>query len=386
MEFATTKRHGKTYLSSAKHLAFGMAAVFSLAVSVPANAAEPVKISVDSEHQQVMGLKAVAVEKVSQFPVSSILAEVIYGLDKQHQISAPLDGKLVGLYHIHGEVEKGQVIVELQSPQWVEMQSELLNTQVELRAAQQELKRAKALSQSGAASAKRLNQASANLAKWQSLKTMQVVVLQRLGMTGSQIDALLKQQKIDTGNMQLRAEVAGQFYDLKVKIGEEVAKGQALGALSEDDVMVLDAPVPTDIVKNLQEGQAVFLPELNRMAQISHIHNQVNPTTQSVDVHVRVDNPDRTIKAGKMMPVQFLQPLKNGGFKAPATALSVLDGERVVYVQNGPEIQAAKVEVQTIQDGVMYFIMADQSMAEPKQVFIQGTAAIKAAFSADEAE
>lgn len=370
----SVKNMSKYLLSSAM--------VVGLALSFHSHAAQTIEIS--AEQQKAMGIKNTTVEKVSNFPLMTITGELIYALDKHHQISAPLAGKIVALYHLHGAVQKDQILAEVESEQWVAMQADLLQSQTALQTALQELKRAKKLKAAGASSTKAFNQAQADVAKWQAMKTQQSFSLQRLGMTASQINQLLNQQTINTQPYKLKAPVNGELFNLEVSLNEEISQGQAIAFLGENDVLVLDVPVPVEMAMNLQEGDKVYIPSLEQTAAISHIHNQVNVATQTVDIHIRIANPNKSLKAGLRLGVQFMQLSTQELFKFPATAISQLDGESVVYQANGEQVQALQVKLLSVSNGQAVVSLIDAEQTNFQQVVSVGSAAIKAAFSSDE--
>ena len=340
-------------------------------------------IELTADQQQAMGLTKAAIQAVEAFPLIKVNAEAMFALDQQFSVNSPLAGKVIAIHHIHGAVNQGDVLIEIQSPEWIELQAELLSTQIELNAAKQNLKRALALSKSGASSAKNVNLARVEVAKWQSKKSMVQAVLSSAGMTAADVNQLINTQKIDNSNLKLTAQSGGQFYDLKVKKGEIVEAGQTLALLGADQQMVLDAPVPISFAQQLREGQKVSLPEIGKDAVITHIHNVADAQTQTVDVHIRVDSSDVALISGQMMPVQFYLNANAKLFQIPASAISKLDGEMVVYMPANQGVIAQKVKVLATAQGDAFIELMDNPVALPaNEVFTSGTAALKAALEA----
>jgi len=357
-----------------------------LAYGIKSPAYAETSVTISAEQQQAMGLESANIKPVSQYPVATISATTMFALNRQHSVSAPLDGRVVAMKKVHGKVQQGDLIFELQSPKWVELQAELMTAQVELDAAQQNLKRAIQLAKSGASSTKSLSQAKVEVAKWQSTKTMLASELQNIGMSKQQLDELLNSRSINTGNVQLVAMKTGQLFDLQVKLGDEVAKGDVLTSLGEDEVLVLDAPVPVKLSQQLQEGAEVLLTEFGKTAKISHVHDLVDSMTQTVDVHILVDNTDGLLHAGQITPVKFFRSSEFKLYEAPATALSKLEGKSVVFVINNSAIEAQEVSVHSASEGVIYFSFMKNDVAGNLPVVIKGSAAVKAAFNAGEEE
>ncbi|HHT00658.1 MAG TPA: hypothetical protein ENK73_07365, partial [Thiomicrospira sp.] len=127
--------------------------------------AEGVALKIAPEQTKSMNLQTVTLKQVQSYPSASYSARAMIPLNKRHQMTAPLSGKVVALNHVHGGINAGTIIAEIESPQYVQMQQQLISVLADLQVAKQNLKRAEALSKSGASSVKNLNSIRADVTK-----------------------------------------------------------------------------------------------------------------------------------------------------------------------------------------------------------------------------
>ena len=93
-----------------------------LIAAVPSVLAETQALTLTAEQQQAMGLKTVALKRVDVYPSANFSARAMIPLDKNHQLSAAVSGKVVALHHPHGAINKGELIAEIESPEFIQMQ------------------------------------------------------------------------------------------------------------------------------------------------------------------------------------------------------------------------------------------------------------------------
>lgn len=315
--------------------------------------AEDEALIIAPEQQKSMGLQTADLLQVEAYPSANYSARAMIPLNKRHQLSAPLSGKIVALNYVHGDVEVGEVVAELESPEYLQMQQQTIAVLADLEVAKQNLKRAEALSKSGTSSVKNLNSIRAEVTKLQAEKQHKIFELQLAGMNEKSLSELLKTQKTQSPKLQVVSHVKGQVYDLEVKINQYVEAGQVLVSLGETDPIVFEAYVSKAVSTQLHEGQAVKFPQLNIMGEIAHIHSEVDEITQTIDVHIRVANPDRSIIKGQLNQIQFLntKPV----YQVSASALSQLGTDKIIFVDTDKGIESVLITVQSIVNDELFF-------------------------------
>lgn len=351
-------------------------------------AASAQAMSLSAEQQQIMGLETVTVQSAEYYPSSNFTAKAIIPLNKNHQLSSTVSGKIVALHHAHGEIKQGELIADIESAELVAMQQQLIMAIADLEVAKQNLKRAEALSKSGASSVKNLNSIRAEVTKLESLKSQYSDVLKMAGLPEKALNELLQTQRLQSSRLQVFSPVNGQVYDLEVMLNQIVEKGQTLVTLGETDSMVFETNVPQAFSKQLAEGQKVAIPALNKQAEIGHVHTDVDDMTQTVTVHIKVENADGQILKGQLSEVQFLfSPTQNQTLlQVPASALSQMEGEKVVFAKTASGIEAFPIDVLSIAQGQLFFQLKEASNNDLTLIYSKGSTAIKSAFAATEEE
>lgn len=361
--------------------------VSSLLVSGPLMAESERSLNLTAEQHSSLGLTTQMAQQVMQFPSANYPAEAMIPLKTIRTLSSPLSGMMTALNVVHGPIEKGQVLAEIESANLLSLQAELLATVADLNVANSELKRAKQLGKSGVSSTKNLQQVQAQVNKLSALRAQQKQALLMVGMTEAALNKLLSTQTIQSPMLQIISPIDGQLYDLQVRLGERVKQDQPLFSLGETDPIVLVVRVPVTVAEQLEEGQMAVIPSLDKKGVIEHIDPEVDRLTQSVDIHVKVENSAHKIRPGQLFELHFL--MQTAGkeqpalYQAPSNAISQFEGETVVFVEIDKRIQALPIEVKNITNQTLYFTV-QEPLASAPSVFITGSTAIKSAFEAAE--
>ncbi len=361
--------------------------VSCLLISGPLMAESDSSLSLTAEQHSSLGLTTQEAVKVAQFPSASFPAEAMIPLKTIRTLSSPLSGMMTALNVVHGPIGKGQILAEIESAELLVLQAELLATVADFNVANSELKRAKQLGKSGVSSAKNLQQALAQVNKLNAVRAQQKQSLLMAGMAKTALNKLLSTQTLQSPTLQIISPINGQLYDLQVRLGERVNQNQSLFSLGETDPIVLVVRVPASFAEQLEEGQMAVIPSLNKKGVIEHIDPEVDKLTQSVDIHIKVENSAHKIRPGQLFELHFLMG-SNGApqqsiYQVPSNAISQFEGESVVFVELDNSIQALPVEVKNITNQTLYFTVQRPITGTPS-VFIKGSTAIKSAFEAAE--
>jgi membrane fusion protein, heavy metal efflux system len=339
--------------------------------------------------QAAMGMQTDVAKQIDLVPSAIYPAQATIPLQTMRSLSSPLAGQVIQLNYVHGLIQKGQVIAEMESPDLLKIQEDFLVTLSDLSINQQNLNRARKLNQSGVSSTKKLQQALSEVKKL-SLKKAQIKHnLMLIGMAESSIINLEKTQKLQPANLYIKSPINGQLFDLKVRLGERVDKNQSLISLGETNPIILVVRVPVDTVNDIQEGQKVEVVSNGKVGVVKHIDLMVDPMTQSVDIHIKVQNDDNKLRSGQLFKVRFLTEKADNTYQISANAISQYQGKTVVFVkQKAPQnlqdkdlIQALPIKVVNITDKQLYF-NTETKQSSPLNVYIQGSTAIKSALDA----
>ena len=339
----------------------------------------------NASQQSAMGMQMELAKQVDLVPSAIYPAQAAIPLQTIRSLSSPLSGQIITLNYVHGPIKKGQVIAEIESPDLLKMQEEFLATLSDLTISQQNLNRARKLNQSGVSSTKQLQQAHSEVKKLLLKKAQVEHNLLLIGMAQSAIKNLESTHTLQPANLDIKSPIDGQLFDIQVRLGERVEKNQAIISLGETNPIILVVRVPVETVNDIQEGQKVEVVSIAKTGVVKHIDPMVDPMTQSVDIHITVQNDDGKLRPGQLFKIRFLTEKKNITYQIPANAISQYNGKTVVFVQQKVQqketIQVLPVQVVNITNKQLYFI-PETKQSSPLNIYIKGSTAIKSALDA----
>ncbi len=338
-------------------------------------------LTLNQSQRAAMGMETELARPVKLIPSAIFPAQATLPIQTIRVLSSPLPGQIVKLNYVHGLISKGEVIAEIESPELLQMQQVYLANLSDLDTSQQDLERARKLNKSGISSTKKLQQARAQVKKLTLKKAQLERNLLLYGMAETAIQKLQKTHKLQPANLRIIAPIDGQLFDLKARLGERVEQNQTIISLGETDPMILRVRVPVAMANRIKAGQAVQILDSNKSGVVKHIDMMVDPMTQSVSVHIQVQNPHNELRSGQLFKLRFLSESPDNAFQVSANAISMRNGKSVVFVSEGERILTLPVQTINITDKQLYFV-AQGSHPEPLIVYIKGATAIKAALDA----
>ncbi len=339
----------------------------------------------NSSQQSAMGMQTELAKQIEQVPSAIYPAQAAIPLQTIRSLSSPLSGQIIKLNYVHGPIKKGQVIAEIESPELLKIQESFLATLSDLTISQQNLNRSRQLNKTGVSSTKQLQQALSEVKKLSLKKAQFEKNLLLFGMTESAIQNLETTHKLQPANLHITSPIDGQLFDLQVRLGERVAQNQSIISLGETNPIILVVRVPVETVNDMAEGQKVKVISNGRIGVVKHIDMMVDPMTQSVDIHIKVQNDDHKLRSGQLFKVRFLTEAKDTTYQISANAISQYNGKTVVFIKQKGQaketIQALPVQVVNITDKQLYFI-PETKQSLPLTIYIKGSTAIKSAMDA----
>lgn len=362
----------------------GVAVSLLLSFNVAANEL----ILTDAQYES-LGLKVAQAKQVAQYPTQNFPAQAMFHPNTVRTLSAPLSGKISRLNKVHGSVSKGQVIAEIESTDLLAFQTQLLSVSSDLKVFKNDLERVKKLRRSGAASAKKLLQAQSAVDKLSAEKVQQEKTLQLIGFAKKSIQKLLSSQQLQSSILKIVSPIDAQIFDLNIRLGERVTLNQALFSLGETNPMLLKVKIPITLANRLKKGDQVKIASLG-LGVIEHIDPDVDAVTQTVDVHVEVDNSNQRIRPGQRFQIHFLMSGANDQaqtvYQVPLNAITQFEGKAVVFIKQNKTIMPKNITVKNINNRLLYFSLKqpNSNASDGLKVFVKGSTAIKAAFEASQ--
>lgn len=335
---------------------------------------------------QAVNLKTAPVEALSQYLSQPFPAQAAIPLGQTHLVTTPVSGLIQQIYYLHGPIEKGAVIADILSPELLNLQKTYLNTLADFQLADIELKRAQQLTKTGVVSVKRLQEAQSAQEKLKQVLEQQKQDLRLVGMSDERIQTLTKTHTLQPSTIQIKAPLSGEVFDLMVKNGQRLETNQALISIGRIDPIYIESFIPTAAAEQLIEGQPVKVMQGKQIfdAVVEHIAQFTDPTTQTVEIHLVMNNALKITRPGQFLTVQFVFDAEKPVFKAPRSAISQLDGQDLVFVKTVAGFKPLAIEILSFQGDDMTFKLLEDFESTAFELVIQGTTTLKALSMSDE--
>lgn len=217
------------------------------------------------------------------------------------------------------QVQRGQTIAQIFSPELAEAQTRYVSARAELDAHEQELARTEKLVEIGAASRQELERIhaehTARRAEVQSLATR----LQLLGLSATVIETLGPGKSVEATTT-VAAPIAGVITKREANVGTNVDPSTQLFTIVDLATVWLVADVFEKDFARVRVGTLATIttsayPDLALRGRVSYIDAQVSPETRTAKVRVEVPNPRAELRLGMYAEAVF------GGDEGPATPL-----------------------------------------------------------------
>ena len=304
------------------------------------------------------------------------IGQIAFNEDASSVVQTPFSGRVTKIFAKLGDVvTRGQPLFELESPEVVQAQTDLIaavqglgkaNSQLAL--ANRTLERQKSLITGHATSQRDLDLAQNDFAAAEAdLKTAEGALKaarNRLRVLVSRSDeeiARIEKDRVINPLITVNSPIDGTVIMRKIGPGQYVRTdaNDPLFSIADLSTMWMKAAVPENDIPHIRVGQEIevkvaALSDQVFKARVAAIGSTSDASTRRVTVRSDLPNPDGVLKGEMFATFRILA----GGFDTtpavPAEAI-VFDGEgNVAWIQTGPMVfQRRKVKVGPSQDGLV---------------------------------
>jgi cobalt-zinc-cadmium efflux system membrane fusion protein len=248
------------------------------------------------------------------------------------RVSSPLLGRvLVIRAGIGDRVGKGAALLEIDSPDLANAESDLAKASSEEHRKKLTFERNRRLHDNEVIARKELEAAEADYQQAQADTIRASLRLKNLQASGNQ-----------NGRFTLRAPVAGVVVERNANPGQEVRPDLATPLFLISDVgrLWVLVDVPEKALASVHAGQHVTIdtdayPDQHFVATVERIGVAVDPVTRRVQVRCTLMNPDGKLKPEMFARVSFLASGERKGIRVPNTALVTEGLYTSVFVETG---------------------------------------------------
>lgn len=249
-------------------------------------------------------------------------------------ISAPLGGFVKKTELLQGmRVKRGQTIVELEHPDYIQLQEDYLMTKNQLEYLELEFKRQEELANEKVSAAKDFQMAKSN---YQSSKTKLSGLKAKLNLIN------IRPSDIESGEIKstisIVSPISGFVSQVNVNIGMYVSPSTLMFRIVDTDHLHAEVQVFEKDLPKLKIGQTVFLQLANenaeREADVYLIGKEITPE-RTVRVHCHLKREDPHLIPGLFFSAR-IETEKSNVDALPADAVLLFEGKHFVFLEKQP--------------------------------------------------
>ena len=314
---------------------------------------------------------------------AAFLSRVTYNQNKFAHITSLVPGVTQKVHADFGsQVKKGQVLVEIASPDIARAKSAYLGAQSDLSLKELSYQREKGLSEKNVSSRQEYELAEAEYRKAKNEAAAARQQLANYGVSETDLAELIKTHATSS-DFALRAPFAGTIIDRKAVTGEAVNSESPLFALADLSTMWLELSVPSDAGAGLQVGDlaaAVFdaFPGVQFPGKLIWISPGIDEATRTLKARALVRNPKGVLRDGMFGKVRI--PTFAAGKRLGLTSEAVqhIEGSDYVFVKLEADLyEIRKVWVEEGSEGKVSVLAG---LDPEDQVVLEGSFAMKTEF------
>jgi RND family efflux transporter MFP subunit len=361
------------------------------AVTTPAQASAPHEVTLSRAQIDQAGIQWAAVSESTTADMVEVPGQLSPNDDRTAHVSAPARGRVVAVHvRIGDRISRSQRLVSLQSEQAVSARADYAKAVAALNArhaaaqyARTALERAERLLALKAISRQEVERARVETESEDAMRAQAQVEVERAGATLEQLGV-----NRETGEMVLRAPIAGVVLSREVVPGSVVDAGAALLTVTDPATLWLDIAATEGVAPMLRPGRRVrfsvaeLAPEAFE-ATVENIGGALDTATRTLHVHALVRNTSGTLRPAMFATVRLSLSEPRTGVAIPEAAIQLLNERPVVFVALPDEHGGARFERRDVEVGARTndLIQIGRGLIAGDLVVTGGAFAIKSEFA-----
>ena len=321
--------------------------VFLIVASVACHEKEPVKEEVKKFALSDTMLKMITIDSVQNCFLSTettLSGEVSFNENNVIKVFPRNSGQVVECKVTLGDrVIEGQVLAVIKSADIAGSYADLASANADIAIATRQLKNTQNLFKNGIASEREVNEAKQNLEKAKAAQNKISSVINING--GKNTNA--------GGTYNLTSPISGFIVEKKANTGSFIRSdmGDNLFTISDLKDVWINANVFEDDISKIKEGYDVDVntlayPNKTFKGRIDKLSEVLDPTTKTMKVRVKLNNPDGLLKPSMFAKVVVSNEEKEKALCLPTKALINQDGKTYVIVyRSNSDMKIAEISV-----------------------------------------
>ncbi len=269
------------------------------------------------------------------------------------------------------EVKKGQVLISLENPAYVELQEAYLQAKADVDYLKVDYERQADFQKDKINSTKDFQKVES---EWQKAQAKKKGLAEQLALIGIHAERLTTENI--SAQIQLKSPINGTIAMVNISKGTYVNPTEALMEILDTDHLHLELEVfEKDIFKVKKNQEIRFsLTELDsekRRGEVHLIGNLISPETRTVKVHGHLDDLDSLNLAVGMFVEAEIKVGQKQAFRLPASAVYKLEGQHFLLTQKTTQdelltFDKQNIEVWKTQGDSVYFKIENNDESMPQ--------------------
>lgn len=255
-------------------------------------------------------------------------------------VGSRISGRAVDVSANPGDdVEKGQMLAIIDSPDLGEAQSQYLKAATNLGVAEKSYERAKILLEGKVVSTGEFQRREG---EYLSAKTEAKAAEDRLhlfGMTDNEISAIGKAHTINS-RVPIYSPIPGTIIEKHLTLGEVLEPVKPLFVIADLSSLWVIADVPERDIPKIKKGQRAAItvssyPEKVFSGKIGYVSETIDPETRTIKVRAELGNPGRMLKPEMFATIKISTMEKENVLAIPVSAIQREGENTIVFVSKG---------------------------------------------------
>ena len=298
-----------------------------------------------------LGIELSAPEMAREVAAVEATARVVIPPMGDAIVSAPQSGLLASLsVSVGDEVNRGQLIAQLQSSDFLELQREFLDALNANLLAQNEFQRDQQLFDEGIISGRRLQETMTRAKISATSFNEHRQLLQIAGLSAAEIRSLENNQRL-LQVLEIRAPLDGVVLERMATAGERLEAMSPVYRLGDLTVLWLEINVPQEKLAVIRTGMKVDVTgsSVRLPAEVTTIGKSIDPATQAVMVRAMLIEDGHNLKPGQFVSVRIVAGQASGHgdsvWMVPPSAVTSRGDEHFLFVRtaNGFDVREALI-------------------------------------------
>lgn len=287
-------------------------------------------------------------------------------------VSAPLGGFVKNTVLLQGmKVQKGEVLVSLEGPEYIQLQQDYLTNKSQLDFMQLEYQRQQDLAKENVNAVKTLQQARSNFlttkAKLEGSRAMlKMIGLDPMELENGSIQSIIK----------IFSPISGFITQVNINLGMHVNPTDVMFRIIDTDHLHAEAQVFEKDISRLKVGQKVRVILSNdpreRLATVYLIGKEIT-ADRTVRVHCHFEEEDPTLIPGMYFSA-VIEVANRAVPSLPDEAMVTFEGKKYIFISTGKlSFEMREVKTGASESGFTEVILPESVAADSTKVVTFGT-------------